>query len=97
MPVSKGIAQGTVLGPLLFIFYINNIFSIVRHVKMSLFADDCVIFLSGNNWIDIHRKIQCDFDSILEWTFRNSLQLNHSKTKAIIFGSRSKLANISIQ
>ena len=97
LPVLKGIAQGTVLGPLLFIFYINDIFSIVRNVKMSLFADDCVIFLSGNNWVDVHRKIQSDFDSILEWTYRNSLRLNHSKTKAIIFGSRSKLANISIQ
>ena len=48
--VDKGIAQGTVLGPILFIFYINDIFKCIKHVKMSLFADDCVLYLSGNNW-----------------------------------------------
>ena len=36
---------------------------------MSLFADDCVMHLGGNNWIDKHNKIQHDFDCILEWTF----------------------------
>ena len=94
MPVGEGIAQGTVLGPIIFIFYINDMFKCIRHAKMSLFADDCVLYLSGNNWSDIHRKIQSDFDRVVDWTYRNSLRLNYGKTKAIIFGSRSKLANI---
>ena len=97
IPVRKGIAQGTVLGPILFIFYINNIFNSIKFVKMSLFADDCVMYLSGNNWNDIQRKMQLDFDAILEWTFRNSLRLNPSKSKAIIFGSRNKIANITFK
>ena len=44
--VSNGIAQGTVLDPILFIFYINDIFKSVQFAKVSLFADDCVIYLS---------------------------------------------------
>ena len=91
--VSNGIAQGTVLDPILFIFYINDIFKSVQFAKVSLFADDCVIYLSGNNWPNIHRKMQFDFDSNIKWTFRNNLRLNHGKTKAIIFGPRGRAAN----
>ena len=76
IPVHNGIAQGTVLGPILFIFYINDIFKSTKYVKMSLFADDCVIHLLGNNWSTIKRRIQQDFDAIIEWSFRNNLRLN---------------------
>ena len=94
IPVNNGIAQGTVLGPILFIFYINDIFECTKNVHMSLFADDCVMYLSGNNWSTVHRKIQSDFDAIIEWTFKNNLRLNPGKTKAIMFGTRSRLANV---
>ena len=47
---SKGIAQGTVLRPILFIFYINDMFKYTKYVNLSLFADNCVVYLSGNNW-----------------------------------------------
>ena len=94
IPVSHGIAQGTVLGPMLFIFYINDIFECTKYVKMSLFADDCVMFLSRNNWNVLHRRIQRDFDPVIDLTLRNNLRLNHDKTNAIIFGSRFRLSNL---
>ena len=95
LPVPKGIAQGTVLGQILFVFYINDIFKCTKYVKMSLFADDCVLYLSGNNWPCIHRKMQRDFEAIIQWTFQNSLRLNSNKTKAMIIGNRNKLATVS--
>ena len=61
---------------------------------MSLFADDCVMYLSGNNWNVVHRRMQRDFDAIVDWTFCNNLRLNHDKTNAIIFASRFRLANM---
>ena len=60
---------------------------------MSMFADDCVMFLSGNNWNIIQRRMQRDFESVTEWTFRNNLRLNQGKTHAMLFGSRLKIAN----
>ena len=93
--VVNGIAQGTVLGPILFILYINDIFKCVNHVKMSLFADDCVIYLSGNNWTFIHAKIQQDFNNIIDWTLRNNLRLNANKTNCMIVGSRARLTNMA--
>ena len=62
---------------------------------MSLFADDCDMYLSGNNWNELQRRIQCDFDSVVDWSFRNSLRLNHSKTKSIIFSIRNRLSNMN--
>ena len=63
---------------------------------MSLFADDCVMHLSGNNWNVIQRRMQRDFESVIliALTFCNNLRLNQDKTNAIIFGSRFRLSNI---
>ena len=94
MLVPAGVAQGTVLGPLLFIFYINDIFSCLDHVNISMFADDCVLYLSGNNWEIIRTKIQKDLDTVVDWMSMNALTLNTSKTKTMIFGNRHKLLKI---
>ena len=93
--VPQGIAQGTVLGPILFIFYINGIFKCTNFVKMTLFADDCVMYLSGNNWPSIHQRVQADFDAVVDWTLRNNLRLNYDKRKAMIFGSRHRISKLS--
>ena len=92
LPFPKGLAQGTVLGPILFFFYLNDIFKCTNYVKMSLFADDCVIYLSRNNWLNVQHKMQLDFDAIMDWTFRNNLRLNHGKTKAMVFSTRNRLS-----
>ena len=97
IPVTHGIAQGTVSGPILFIFYINDIFKCTKYVKMSLYADDCIMFLSGNDWNVIHRRMQRDFDSVIDWTFCNNLRLNQEKTHSIIFGSKLRISNIQDQ
>ena len=57
---------------------------------------NCIMYLSGNNWVNVHRKIQIDFDAVIDWTFRNSLRLNHGKTltKAMIFSTRNRLSKI---
>ena len=83
--VDTGIAQGTVLGPILFIFYINDIFKCTKYVKMSMFADDCVLYLSGNSWDVIQHRMQLDLESVIDWTYRNNLCLNPDKTKAMVF------------
>ena len=73
--VWSGIAQGTVLGPILFFFYINDMIQHMKHANISLFADDCIKYLSGNNWDNIHRKMQIDFDATSDWTLPNNLRL----------------------
>ena len=95
VPIPAGIAQGMVLGPLLFIFYINDIVKKLKFCNIiSMFADDCVLYISGNNWPSIRNKLQSDLNEFVGWTDRNALRQNTSKTKAMIFGTRGKLMKI---
>ena len=92
--VPTGIGQGTILGPLIFIFYMNDVVDNLYYVKLSMYADDCVLYLSGNNWMNIRVKMQEDLECFEHWGELNNLHLNVSKTKLLIVGSRSKLARL---
>ena len=94
LPVEFGTAQGTVLGPLVFIFYFNNIISQIDKCNVSMFADDCVIYQSGNSWDIVHSKLQSDLGNIVRWTEQNFLTLNRKKTQALIIGTRCKLQKV---
>ena len=94
--VDAGITQGMVLGPLIFIFYINDSVSCIKSSKIALFADDSVLYQTGNNWKDIHDLLQPDLDNISSWFNLNGLRLNATKTKALIVGSRNKINNMEI-
>ena len=45
-----GIGQGTILGSLIFIFYINDVIKNVAELRVNMYADDCLIYCIGNNW-----------------------------------------------
>ena len=94
MDIPAGIAQGTVLGPLIFIFYINDCFKILKNAHITMFADDCVLYLSGNNWNNIYEKLQTDLHRFVTWSKKNSLALNGNKSQAMIVGTRNKLSKI---
>ena len=92
--VLTGIGQGTILGPLLFLFYINDIISVLNVLKINMYADDCILYTSGNEWNRLSQKIQPELDNIYEWCNFNRLRLNIDKSKTLVFGSRSKLQKI---
>ena len=56
--VIMGIGQGTILEPLLFIFYINDVTSVINNLKINMYADDCILYTSGNDWNRMIRTIQ---------------------------------------
>ena len=62
--------MGTVLGPLLFIFYINinAIVTCIKHCKLTIFADDCVLYQSGNLWNNIQDMLQSDLNNFVSWS-----------------------------
>ena len=72
----------------------NDIVDKLFYVKLSMYADDCVLYLSGNNWLNILAKMQEDLECFEHWAELNNLHLNMSKTKLLVAGTISKLSRL---
>ena len=92
--VCSGIAQGTVLGPLMFILYINDIIKSISNCNISMFADVCILYYVGNTFDPMYRRIQSDVNSFIEWCSTNGLKINSGKTKAMIVSTNTRLNNL---
>lgn len=93
--ISYGVPQGTVLGPILFILYINNLFTLNTTGQILSFADDTVIFYSEDNWENLKTMAEKDFNRIKQWFDKNTLTMNIDKTKYLTFTSyKNNLPNL---
>lgn len=90
MQIQCGIPQGSVLGPKLFILYINDICDVSKLLNFVLFADDTNIYLSGNYLNELVISMEQEMVKVKDWFDINRLSLNLKKTKFMIFGNRKK-------
>ena len=91
--ITCGVPQGSVLGPLLFLIYINDIPNCLKHSKSIVFADDTTIFTSCNNMNTLYNNMNGDLANLINWFKANKLSLNIAKTNYIPFPS-SKYVNV---
>lgn len=87
LQVQAGVPQGSVLGPLLFLLYMNDIISADLRAFLTLFADDTTILVSGLNIADVLAKAAEVMSFIQNWFKTNKLCLNQTKTSYIYFNS----------
>ena len=92
MPI--GVPQGSILGPLLFLIYVNDLPDCHLASDIILYADDTVLYYSSKSVSDLEHHINADLGTVSEWFSRNLLTLNISKCNFVIFGSPQKLNRI---
>ena len=91
--ITCGVPQGSILGPLLFLIYVNDIVHESRHTAIYLYADDTVLLSKSKSIANARTDMQNDLNSIMLWCERNKLSLNVKKTKNMLFGTRHRLKN----
>ena len=85
LPIKYGTPQGSILGPLLFSIYINDIVFAANHVKFILYADDTNIFYSNSDITTLYETVNSDLELVNHWLLANKLTLNIGKTNYILF------------
>ena len=90
-----GVPQGSVLGPLLFLLYINDL-PLASQLLTKLFADDTVLIFSADNLNDLQILINNELRAIHQWMTSNKLSLNYDKTKYMLVHRRNDRAVLNL-
>ena len=95
--ITDGVPAGSVLGPLLFLLFINDISNFTTDdCSLNLFADDIISYVAAHSISELQMKLQKCVDSISQWYFKNRLTVNASKCKMMILGTSARLKIASI-
>ena len=94
--IKCGVPQGSVLGPLLFILYINDLPNVSKVTESLLFADDTSIFYSHSNAIQLFSILNEELRKVDAWMKSNRLSVNIKKTNYVIFKSKQKRFNANL-
>ena len=94
--VKIGVPQGSVLGPLLFNVFVNDIFWFPHRTKICNYADDTTIFVCHPDLDTIIKQLEEDSSVLVKWFSDNFLKLNDDKCHLMIFGDKSTKATVSI-
>ena len=94
-PVSCGVPQGSNLGPLLFLVYINDLPNCITSASPRIFADDTNITFASSTMIDLENTVNLELRNLQRWLITNRLSFNIAKIEFMVIGSNQRIHALS--
>jgi exonuclease III len=94
--ITCGVPQGSILGPLLFLIYVNDLGHIFNTAKAIIFADDTNLISKASSLETLEQSINKEIPTLVSWLHTNRLSLNLKKTHIMLFGQKNKKTTTNI-
>ncbi len=95
--ITCGVWQGSILGPLLYFIYINDLAQITTKAFSVLFVDDTNLFVAGKNLLELYDIMNSELINVLKWLKVNKLSLNIHNTHIVLLNKNKPRHNVSIK